>query len=207
MNRLSQIDTNLLVALDVLLAERHVTRAAGKMGITQSAMSQTLQRLRDTFADPLLVRSGKHMKLTPRAEALIGPLRQALQALEQVLIEDTFNPATTQREFRFACLDAHALTLVPGMYAKLARAGEQLSLETLAMNPDRIWNQMRSGEVDLSAFAILEPPSDIESAPLYRDRAVSMVREGHPMLDGRPITLEEYARWPHVGFRVTGRGS
>ena len=103
--QLRQIDANLLVALDVLLQERHVTRAAQRLGITQSAMSQTLQRVRDTLDDPILVRSGRTMIATPRGEALAGPLREALQGLALVLDDVAIDEAKLERKFSLTCLD------------------------------------------------------------------------------------------------------
>jgi len=114
MKRLNQIDTNLLIALDVLLDERHVTRAAQRLAVTQSAMSQTLRRLRDTFEDPLLVRSGATMVPTPRARALRAPLRNALRSLEEALnLVDQFEPAQAVRQFKVACLDFYGVSLIP----------------------------------------------------------------------------------------------
>ena len=98
--RLTNLNLNLLVALDALLSERNVTHAARRVGITQPAMSQTLARLRELFADPLLVRRGRSMVLTPRAEAMLVPLSDALLSVERaVQLGMGFDVATSTRIF------------------------------------------------------------------------------------------------------------
>ena len=203
--KLSQIDANLLVALDVLLEERHVTRAAARLGVTQSAMSQTLARLRDALSDPLLVRSGSKMVATPRAEALRAPLRSALGALERALVDDaTFDP-DSDRRFELSCLDVYAVSLVPRLIEELARAGERLSLDVRPLRVDSVWEDLRSGASELALVGPPEIPSDISHAPLLEERMLSLVRRGHPLLDG-PITPERFTSWPHAVFSLTGRG-
>src|SRR5215207_7659759 len=103
---LRSVDLNLLVALDALLSERHVTKASDKVGLSQPAMSNALNRLRGMFADELLVRTATGMKPTPRALELVDPLRQLLRQVERVLESDTgFDPATTQRTFTIRMSD------------------------------------------------------------------------------------------------------
>lgn len=206
MPRLSQIDANLLVALDVLLEERHVTRTARRLGVTQSAMSQTLRRLRDALDDPVLVRSGTRMVATPRAEALAGPLRAALRGIDHLLAGDEdFAPAEAERTFRLACLDSYSISLVPSLLARLAESGPDLTLDVAHLEIDRIWERLRSGEVELAIIGPWDVPADMSTAPLFDERMVGMVRAGHPILDG-PIDPPAYARWPHAVTRLTGRG-
>ncbi|UCH30124.1 MAG: LysR family transcriptional regulator, partial [Myxococcales bacterium] len=103
---LHRIDLNLLVALDALTRERSVTRAAERVGVTQSAMSHTLRRLRELFGDPLLVRGRGGMVLTPRAEALAVPLRSGLVSLARILAEpEAFAPERASRIFRIVSPD------------------------------------------------------------------------------------------------------
>lgn len=205
--RLTQIDTNLLVALDVLLAERHVTRAARRLGVTQSAMSQTLRRLRHTFDDPLLVRTGSRMVPTPRAEALVEPLRSALLALEHALGGGAaFDPAASTRVFRIAMLDSYAGSLLPRLTERVAACGRGLGLDVLPLDRRSIWEQLRGGDVELAVLGPWEIPADIVAEPLLTERLVGMVRRGHPLLDGSPITPERFVAHPHAVFRITGRG-
>lgn len=206
--QLHQIDANLLVALDVLLDERHVTRAAARLGVTQSAMSQTLQRLRASLEDPLLVRSGKQMVMTPRAEAVVGPLRAALRALEHALAGPApFDPVTAQRSFKLAMLDVYAVSLLPSLIEHVSAASSGTSLDVLPLQMAQLWEQLRDGSVEQAIIGPQEIPKDMSSALLIRERLVSMVRRGHPLLAKKRITPKAYVRWPHAVFRITGRGT
>jgi DNA-binding transcriptional LysR family regulator len=204
---LAGVDVNLLVALDVLLQERHVTRAARRVGVTQSAMSQTLQRLRLLLDDPLLVRRGAAMIPTPRAEALAPALRAALRSLEHALAPPTFDPATSGATFRIALFDVYAISLVPRLIAALASRAPGVRLEVLAADLSRIKDQLRDGEVDAGVYVPRETAGDIASECVLEEGMVSIVRVGHPVVAGpEPPTLEDVLRWPHLRFRITGRG-
>src|SRR6202020_3139915 len=102
---LSSLDLNLLVALDALLLEANVSRAAMRVGLSQPAMSHALQRLRDIFSDPLLVRTGARMELTPRAQALRGPLAQALDQVRGLFTPEEFDAGHSERHFRLMMPD------------------------------------------------------------------------------------------------------
>ena len=203
--QLHQIDTNLLVALDVLLEERHVTRAAQRLGITQSAMSQTLQRLRETLDDPLLVRSGRTMVATPRGESLAGPLRAALRNLALVLDDVTVDEATLERRFSITCLDTYSISLVPALFAQIAARAPHVEVEVLPYDRDRVWDRLRSGSAELAITNPDPGPSDMNAAPFLQESMLGLVRKGHPLLDG-DLTVERYAQWPHAVVRITGRG-
>src|SRR5258708_10249805 len=97
---LNSLDLNLLVALDAVLLEANVIRAAMRIGLSQPAASHALQRLRDLIGDPLLVRTGARMELTPRAQALRGPLAQALDQIRGLFIPDDFDAGRSERHFR-----------------------------------------------------------------------------------------------------------
>src|SRR5690242_15527447 len=97
---LNRFDLNLLIALDALLKEKNVTRAAERMFVSQPAMSAALQKLRDCFNDPLLIRVGRDMELTPRGLSLIEPVRESLLSIQMMLgTQPTFDPATVKRSF------------------------------------------------------------------------------------------------------------
>ncbi|MEZ4451915.1 MAG: LysR family transcriptional regulator [Nannocystaceae bacterium] len=203
---LAHIDLNLLVALDVLLAERQVTRAARRLGITQSAMSQTLQRLRDALDDPILVRRGMAMAPSPRAEALAGPLRAALRGLERVVLApQDFDPAASERLFRLAVYDVYSASLLPRLLARFGAEAPRGGVEVVPLAMERIYEQLRDDEVDVALMVPREPPSDLCRADALEDWLVSMVRADHPIL-ARPITLAAFVRWPHVRGRLVDGG-
>ncbi len=205
MPKLPQIDANLLVALDVLLEERHVTRAAERIGVTQSAMSQTLQRLRGVLEDPVLIRSGGRMVPTPRAEAMRVPLRTALRQLDQLLeLPERFDPSTADRTFRLATLDIYSMSLVAPLMQHVATEGS-MTLDVAPLDRDTVWDELRDGTIELAIIGPLDVPADIDAAPILREQMVGLARTNHPIFD-QELTPERYIQWPHVVFRITGRG-
>src|ERR1700730_16749525 len=115
MVNISAMDLNLLVALDALISEAHVGRAARKMGRSQPATSHALNRLRDLLSDPLLVRVGSRMELTPRAIGLREPLAETLQRVQSLLVADSFEPGSSSRRFSVMMQDHVAHLLLPGL--------------------------------------------------------------------------------------------
>src|SRR6185369_8260809 len=127
---LSNFNLNLLLALDGLLSQRSVTAAAKRVRVTPSAMSHSLSELRDLLGDPLLVRSGRGMVLTPRAETLVGPLHTLLGDIERLLHGGAaFDPATTERRFVIAATDLLMTLLLPLLLEVIAREAPGITLE------------------------------------------------------------------------------
>src|SRR5258708_13236635 len=118
---LSALDLNLLVALDALLLEANVSRAAMRIGLSQPATSHALQRLRDLLGDPLLVRVGARMELTPRAQALRGPLPQALDQVRGLFIPDDFDASSRERQFGLMTPHLPRVLLAPPSSVQPAR--------------------------------------------------------------------------------------
>src|ERR1700760_1841816 len=125
---LASLDLNLLVALDALLRDASVSRAAVRIGLSQPAMSHLLQRLRDVFGDPLLVRTGAQMELTPRAQALRGPLAQVLDQVRGLFVPDEFDAASSERQFRLMMPDLAVELLMPPLMEKIARLAPNVRL-------------------------------------------------------------------------------
>jgi DNA-binding transcriptional LysR family regulator len=175
---LRQMDLNLLVALDALVEEGSVTRAARRVGLTQSAMSRALGRLRAHLGDPLLIRAGARMVLTPRAEGLGPALRGALQELEAIVTRGpTFDPASTRRTFRVATADYGMAVVVPALLGRLAVLAPRRR-----SSPGLVWTR------------------------LFTERNVCLVRRNHTSV-GRTLSLEAYCALPHVVVSPEGRGS
>src|ERR1700734_4214843 len=126
---LNSLDLNLLVALDALLKEASVSRAAMRVGLSQPAASHALQRLRDMLGDPLLVRTGARMELTPRAQALRGPLSQALDQVRGLFIPDEFDALSSERRFRLMMPDLAVELLVPRLMEKIAARAPNVRLD------------------------------------------------------------------------------
>lgn len=122
--RLNNLDLNLLIALDVLLAERNVTRAAERLRITQSAMSNALRRLRTYFDDPLFVHIGRRMELTPKAEAMHHSVRDIIVRIESTVASDVrFDPSQTTKQFRILVSDYSLTVLMPTVFALASSQG------------------------------------------------------------------------------------
>jgi DNA-binding transcriptional LysR family regulator len=214
---LHRIDLNLLVALDALTRERSVTKAAERAGVTQSAMSHTLRRLRELFDDPLLVRGRGGMVLTPRAEALAIPLRSGLVSLARTLAEpQPFEPERASRTFRIVSPDLFDALVLPTL---LQRLGQQAPSTDLAVvpPPQRLSDSLETGDVDLAIHPVLLDPhpfdlgtqvdAELQSRTLFRDSFRSFVRKDHPALTGRRrLTLKAYTRLSHVLVSPGGEG-
>lgn len=215
-DRLGRIDLNLLLALDVLMRTRNVTRAARHLGITQSAMSHCLRRLRDVFDDPLLVRGRGGMVATPRAEALADPLRGALLGLSRAIEEPRdFDPATSERSFRLASPDLFDALVFPGLLARIARLAPGVTL-TAAPGLDELPARLESGDLDLGIVAVLvgeraEPMAaaltpELRMRSLLRDDFRAFVRRRHPAISDRRLSAKAFAKLDHVLVSPTGRG-
>src|SRR3954454_5290657 len=128
---LAALDLNLLVALDALLTEASVSRAAMRIGLSQPAASHALQRLREVLGDPLLVRVGARMELTPRALALRGPLAQALDQVRGLFTPDHFDAVRSERHFRLMMPDLAVELLMPPLMAKVTKLAPNVTIDVV----------------------------------------------------------------------------
>jgi len=201
---ISRLDLNLIVTLDVLLAELNVTRAARRLALSQPALSARLNRLRDIFADPLLVPAQRGMAPTQRALDLRGPLHDALEGLRQAVAEGApFDPKTAVATVAVSASDysQHAV-LTPLILALRAEApGIRFAWRTL--NVPALGGQMERGEVDLALLTPESAPESLRMTRLYRDRYVAIVRKGHPQVGGT-LDLDLFCDLDHV--IVSARG-
>jgi DNA-binding transcriptional LysR family regulator len=196
---LAGIDTNLIVALDALLKERSVTRAARRLGLGQSATSHALARLRRLFDDALLVKAGRELVLTDRAAALVGPCSSAVHQLESLFAAPTpFEPRSARRTFRIVATDNLEVYVLPRLSAILAKEAPLMDLRFRQLTAD--WaSGMRHGEFELKlgrSGDSRDLPTGLQSEELFRDRIVCVARRGHPM--GRRLSLRQYAALSHI---------
>jgi DNA-binding transcriptional LysR family regulator len=195
---LSGIDLNLLVACEVLLSERSVTRAAERLGVTQSAASHALARLRELFGDPLLVRARSGMVLTPHAESLAPALSEALSGLAQVLGRgQRFDPAADRRRFSIATSDYAQILVLPALVERLSATAPGIDLAIRGPTSEAA-RALEAGELDLVIGPITEDPPGIRALSGFEDRFVCVVRRGHPALRGGTLELEHYLTLGHV---------
>lgn len=196
--KLAALDANLLVALDALLQEVNVTLAARRIGVTQSALSQTLARLRATFDDPLLVRMGRRMELTPFGSRIRGRLRSAIGELEAVVADrPRFDPAKDSRRFVLAAVDYVAMVLVPPLQGALLRAAPRTALAVHALEDRPIVDRLERGLVDLYIGVLGDTERGLSAETLFEDALSVVVRRGHPLAKTR-LTVEAYAAQLHL---------
>ncbi|MCJ2127963.1 LysR family transcriptional regulator [Methylobacterium sp. E-045] len=195
---LSRIDLNLLVALDALLAERSVTRAAARIGIGQSAMSSSLARLRTTFGDELLTRAPEGMRATPRALALAAPVRILLRQIQSLVRRDeAFDPRSVTRTFTIGLPDSTEVLLGPRLLAYLRQHAPGISLLLRSIDRIRILQELDADRVDLGIGTFSHGQTHHKQRLLYRDRYVCLFNADLVGL-GPPISLDDYLRFPHV---------
>lgn len=202
---LSGVDLNLLVALDALLAERSVTRAASRVGMSQPGMSNALARLRKLLRDPLLVREGMTLVPTPRAESLRQPVQDALALIQHALAERPgFDPATDQATFAVSCSDYSLLMLIGPLVRRLAATAPGVTIRVLPRSPEAV-RLLRDGEVDLVIEpAEIMPEVALPAQRLFTDRWLCCVWGGTTAV-GERLTLAEYLRLGHIVYSM-GRG-
>jgi DNA-binding transcriptional LysR family regulator len=177
---LASLDLNLLVALDALLLEANVSRAAMRVGLSQPAMSHALQRLRDEFGDPLLVRTGARMELTPRAHALRGPLSQALDQVRGLFVADEFDAASSERQFRLMMPDLAVELLMPPLMEKISALAPNVRLDVVPWRGPAIFSAEFARTIDM-VISIGNAFKGFHRQLLYTDRDALAVRRGHPI--------------------------
>lgn len=201
---LRRMDLNLLLALHALLEERSVTRAAARLGLTQSATSRALARLRSHLDDPVLVRGGAGMVPTPRAVALGPGLRLALEQLDVLVgASHAFDPASATRTVHLATVDYAVAVLVPPLLAGVAREAPGVSV---IVHPARVDTaaQLEAGGLDVAVTARRRAPAGIVWSALFEDRFVTVARRGHPRV-GSTLSLERFCQLGHVVVDPEGR--
>lgn len=205
---LARVDLNLLVALDALLAERSVTRAAARIGLGQSAMSSTLARLRRLFNDELLTRSPEGMRPTPRALALAEPLRTALRQVQALVRrEEAFDPSTVERRFTISLPDSTEVLLGPRLLAYLRAEAPGVQLLLRAFDRATMLEDLDTDRIDLAIALAPEGQLHHKTRLLYRDSYVCLFDRAQVGLEP-PISLDDYLRFPHVltSLRGTAHG-
>ncbi|MCY1291681.1 HTH-type transcriptional regulator SyrM 1 [compost metagenome] len=169
MNSLRGIDLNLLVVLEALLAERHISRAALRLHLSQPAVSHALGRLRQLLDDPILVRGKGGLVLSARAHELSGPLAEALSQVRILLGPSGFQPATARRTFRLAMSDYGALVVLPRLLRALRKAAPNIDLVVSQASREGMTAQVADGEIDMALGVFSYQPEGVQSAELFRE--------------------------------------
>jgi LysR family transcriptional regulator, nod-box dependent transcriptional activator len=202
--QLNRFDLNLLIALDALVHEKNVTRAAERVFVSQPAMSAALQKLRDYFEDPLLVRVGRDMQLTPRGLSLVEPVREALLRIQATLgTQPSFDPATVQRTFTLIVSADGLLRVMPTVLRRLAQEAPGVRCHVEHFSETTL-SRLEYGDADLflglnslRLFGLREFPETLRIVDLRRVKWVCVVARDHPSV-GDHITEQQYLGLPHV---------
>ncbi len=200
---LNRFDLNTLVALKLLLDERHVTRAAEKLSLTQSAVSRILAKLRQDFDDPLLVKSGKHLSLTPKAERLYLPLSKVLEQVTGLLLPESFDPLIAKGSIRIATNDYGTHALLPRLIPLLNEAAPGIQITALDSRSN-LMAELEENKVDLILGGETAPSPNIYQRVVASDGFKGLVRKGHPYEEA--MTLEQYLSLNHIMISPKGTG-
>ena len=195
---LSRVDLNLLVSLQVLLEERNVTRASNRLFITQPAMSKTLQRLRDLYRDPLLVRSGRGLVPTPKAQELQRQLPDVLASISDLVRNKEVSPIKFTGTIRMAMPESLAVLLMPRLVEILIEEAPNLTL-AVTSELDSYFQELEDGRVDFAIEREEELPVGFESTPLGGFALACWMRRGHPLADDE-LTVEKMLRYKWVHY-------
>ena len=199
-------DLNLLKAFDALYAERHVTHAGQRIGLSQSAMSGALTRLREVFDDELFVRSPTGMRPTPRADDLAVPVAAALRLVREVLRADTFDPAAADHTVTIAMSDYAAFVLLPPLLARLAVEAPRLDVRVRGIfGRTEALDLLDSGEANLAIGFPVQASARILIHPLLHEGFACIARTGHPAF-AEGAGLEVFAAAPHLLVSPEGDG-
>ena len=202
----SPTDINQLRYMVLLVEEHSVSRAAARAGISQPAMSAALRRMRSSFDDPVLVRSGHAMVATPRAQEMVAAAQPLLRSLQDLVRPaETFQARRSRQTFTLMGSDYVQFALLGQLCRMLAAEAPGAALAQRPANPGKIAIWMETGQVDLGVGYLPAPPQNLHARPLFSDEQVCIVRKGHPVLK-RSFTPELFAQLVHVAVSPGGAG-
>ena len=196
------VDLNLLRVFDAVLRDKGVTSAAGRLGLTQPAVSNALARLRAAFGDALFVRTAAGMDPTPFARELAEPVRQALALLESALAHGPgFDPTTSTRAFRFYMSDLGQIEFLPPLVERVQRAAPGVRLEAVALEVEDIADALAAGGLDLAVGFLPGLAAPVLREALFRDPYLCLMRADHPI---KSLSKKQFLNASHA--LVTYRG-
>lgn len=195
------LDLNLLKALDALLDERSVTRAARRLSLTQPAVSGMLTRLRESFDDPLFVRTQRGIAPTLRAQELAGPLKELLAGIETMLLPRAFDPATARMTLNIASTDYALQAVVLPLLAQLRRIAPGVRVAVVPAQHLPVLERLERGDIDLALITPEYTPPELYARHLFDERYVCLLREGHPDAQGaqgKQLPLDRFCALDHA---------
>ncbi|RJG09144.1 LysR family transcriptional regulator [Pseudomonas cavernicola] len=195
---LNKVDLNLFIVFDAIYTEANLTRAGQIVGITQPAVSNALARLRETFNDPLFVRTAQGMVPTPMAQNIIGPVRNALSLLRVSVQESrTFNPLQANKTYRISMTDLTEEVILPPLFQRLRRLAPAIQIESFLSKRRETTKELAAGRLDFAVDAPLNTDPQVRHVKLLADRYVCAIRKGHPLAKDK-LSLDEYMSLTHI---------
>ena len=194
---LAGIDLNLLLVFDAVMSERSATRAGNKIGMSQPAVSNALNRLRHVLKDDLFVRGPDGMRPTARAIELAAPIRTSLMEIEDALSPLTFDPATAERTFSVVSTDYATMTLMPFLSTYISNEAPGVNIHSIPVE-GRFFEKLDGQDAEYGIYPISEVPERFGALRLGRDKFVCMMRTDHPLAQYDEIPLDEYAAARHL---------
>jgi len=205
--KFSDIDLNLFLLFEAIYRERNMTRAGQALGISQSAVSNALNKLRDQFNDPLFVRTRRGMMPTPFADNMIAHVRTGLEHLEISLQENhEFDPATHNRIFNISMSDLSELVLLPKLMEIVSQEAPHVVVECYPVERRDIGRSLSSGSIDIAIDVPIRTDATIKNELLYNDRHVCLMRKGHPQRK-RKLTMDSFKRMRHLHLSSRRHGA
>ena len=196
---LSKVDLKLFIVFDAIYTEANLTRAGQIVGITQPAVSNALARLRETFNDPLFVRTAQGMVPTPMAQNIIGPVRNALSLLRVSVQESRiFNPAQAAKTYRISMTDLTEAIILPPLFQRLRRLAPTVIIESFLSKRRETTKELAAGRLDFAVDAPLNTDPQVRHVKLMDDRYVCAMRKGHPMAGKEKLSLDDYLSLTHI---------
>ncbi|MGL4318408.1 MAG: LysR family transcriptional regulator [Pseudomonas sp.] len=195
---LNKVDLNLFIVFDAIYTEANLTRAGQIVGITQPAVSNALARLRETFNDPLFVRTAQGMVPTPMAQNIIGPVRNALQLLRVSVQESrTFTPQQANKTYRISMTDLTEAVILPPLFQRLRRLAPTVQIESFLSKRRETTKELAAGRLDFAVDAPLNTDPQVRHVKLMEDRYVCALRPAHPLAKDK-LSLDEYLSLTHI---------
>lgn len=187
--QLRSVDFRLLLAFEALIAERHVSRAAAAVGLSQPAMSHALARLRQQFHDPLLARTSTGFEPTPKALELIEPVREAIRQVNRLFSAgSTFDPTTASESFTMRMGDMNEVLFLPSLLHELEKRAPNITVTVQHLPPSETVRALEASAIDFAVSALIKHSKSVHSLELAKDRMVCVMRKDHPAAAQRLTT-------------------
>ena len=199
------LDLNLLPVFEALVRVRNVSRAAEELGMSQSAVSHALKRLRDFFGDPLFLKTGSGMQPTPRALQLLAPVQSVMETVRgELLVREDFDPASARRSFGICLTDMGGLIFLPRLVARLRLSAPGCTLRALQVPMHQVAGALESGEADLALGSLHSVPEGLFQQQLFTRSFVTIVNRGNRTI-GEVLSRERFFAMEHIVVSLSGR--